>query len=86
MTVLRLVVEAEPGTLLDLDQLADAAAWHRPRLSQGPLTAQQLVQWTWREASWLGLAALDAVSSFAKVLLRPGEPMPTELSELFPAP
>jgi Helicase conserved C-terminal domain len=86
MTVLRLVADAEPGTVLDLDQLADAAAWHRPRLSQGPLTAQQLVQWTWREASWLGLAALDAVSSFAKVLLRPGEPMPTELSELFPAP
>jgi hypothetical protein len=86
VTVLRLVAEAEPGTVLDLDQLADAAAWHRPRLSQGPLTAQQLVQWTWCEASWLGLAALDAVSSFARVPLRPGQPMPTDLSELFPAP
>ena len=86
MTVLRLVAEAEPGTVLDLHQLATAAAWHRPRLSRGPLTAQQLVQWIWREASWLGLAALDAVSSFARVPVRPGQPMPTELSELFPAP
>jgi len=85
-TVLRLVAEAEPGTMPDLDQLADVAAWHRPRLGQGPLTAQQLVRWTWREASWLGLAALDAVSSFATVPLCPGQPMPTELSELFPAP
>ena len=86
ITVLRLVAEAEPGTVLDLDQLADAATWHRPRLSQGPLTAQQLVRWTWREASWLGLAALDAVSSLARVPLQPGQPMPTELTELFPAP
>jgi hypothetical protein len=86
MTVLRLVAKAEPGTVLDQDQLTEVAAWHRPRLNQGPLTARQLVQWTWREASWLGLAALDAVSSFARVLLPPGQPMPTELTELFPAP
>jgi len=86
MTVLRLVAKAEPGTVLDRDQLAEVAVWHRPRLNQGPLTARQLVQWTWREASWLGLAALDAASSFARVLLQPGQPMPTELAELFPAP
>lgn len=86
MTALRLVAEAEPGTVLDLDQLADVASWHRPRLNQGSLTARQLVQWTWREASWLGLAALDAVSSFARVTLRPGQPMPPELTALFPAP
>jgi hypothetical protein len=86
MTVLRLVAAAEPGMVLDLDQLADVARWHRPRLSEGPPTARQLVLWTWREASWLGLAALDAVSSFAGVPLRPGQPMPTELMALFPAP
>ena len=86
ITVLRLVADAAPGTVLDLDQLADAATWHRPRLSHGPLTAQQLVQWTWREASWLGLAALGAVSSLARVPLQPDQPMPTELTELFPAP
>jgi Helicase conserved C-terminal domain len=86
MTVLRLVADVAPGTVLDPDQLADAAAWHRPQLSRGPLTAQQLVQWTWREASWLGLAALGAVSSLARIPLLPGQPMPDELSELFPAP
>ncbi|HET9302678.1 MAG TPA: helicase-associated domain-containing protein [Propionibacteriaceae bacterium] len=86
LTVLRLIAGAEPGTVLNLDQLTDAAAWHRPRLSHGPLTAKQLVQWTWREASWLGLSALHAVSSFARVPLQPGQPMPTELTELFPAP
>lgn len=86
MTVMRLLAGAAPGTVLDLDRLADAAAWHRPRLRQGPLRAQQLVQWTSREASWLGLAALGAVSSLARVLLMPDQPMPTELTELFPAP
>ena len=86
MTVLRLVADVAPGTVLDPDQLADAAAWHRPQLSRGPLTAQQLVLWTWREASWLGLAALGAVSSLARIPLLPGQPMPDELSELFPAP
>jgi hypothetical protein len=86
LTVLQLIAEAERGTVPDLQQLADAVAWHRPRLSQGPLTARELVQWTWREASWLGLAALNAVSSFARVALRPAQPMPAELTELFPAP
>src|SRR5688572_19636435 len=86
MTVMRLVAGAAPGTVLELDQLAEAAAWHRPGLRQGPLTAQELVQWTAREASWLGLAALGAVSSLARVPLLPDQPMPTELTELFPAP
>jgi hypothetical protein len=86
LIVLRLVADAPPGTVLDLDQIADAVVWHRPRLRRGPLTAQQLVRWTWREASWLGLAALGAASSLACVPLRPDEPMSTELTELFPAP
>jgi hypothetical protein len=86
LTVLRLIAEAEQGTMLDLEQLAAAVAWHRPRLSQGRPTALELAQWTWREASWLGLAALNAVSSFARAPLRPGQPLPAELAELFPAP
>ncbi len=86
LIVLRLVADATPGTVLDLDQLGDAAAWHRPRLRHGPLTARQLMQLTWREASWLGLVALGAVSSLARVPLRPDEPMSTDLTELFPAP
>jgi Helicase conserved C-terminal domain len=85
-TVVNIATDIKPGMVVDLDQLADAAAWHRPRLTQGPLKAQQLVQWTWREASWLGLAALGAVSSFAGVPLQPGLPMPAALTDLFPAP
>jgi Helicase conserved C-terminal domain len=86
LIALQLVADAPPGTVLDLNQIADAVAWHRPRLRHGPLKPQQLVQWTWREASWLGLAALGAASSLARVPLRPDEPMSTELTELFPAP
>ena len=86
LTVLQLIAAAERGTVLDLEQLAAAVAWHRPRLGQGPLTALELVQWTWREGSWLGVTALNAVSSFARVPLRPGQPMPAELAALFPAP
>jgi hypothetical protein len=86
LTVLGVIAGATRGTVLDLDQLAEAVAWHRPRLRQGSPTALELVQWTWREATWLGLAALNAVSSFASVLLRLGQPMPAGLTELFPAP
>jgi Helicase conserved C-terminal domain len=85
-TVLRIAEAVEPGTVLDLGQLADAADWHRPRLTHAPLNAEQLVRWTWREGSWLGLAALGAVSSFAKLLLQPGQRMPDELQDLFPTP
>ena len=83
-TVLRIVEVVEPGTVLDLGQLADAVAWHRPRLTHAPLNAEQLVRWTWREGSWLGLAALGAVSSFAKLLLQPGQQMPDELKDAVP--
>jgi Helicase conserved C-terminal domain len=86
MMALRVIAEADQGTVLDLDQLAEAAAWHRPSLRQGGPTALELLQWTWREATWLGLTALNAVSSFARVLSRMGQPMPVELTELFPAP
>ena len=44
-TVLRIVEAVEPGTVLDLGQLADAAAWHRPRLTHGTAERQrQLVR------------------------------------------
>jgi hypothetical protein len=85
-TVLQLVADAPTGTVLDLDQLAEAAAWHRPRLARGTVKAEQLVQWTWREATSLGMTALGAVSSFARVALQPDQPMPAALAELFPAP
>ena len=83
-TILQLIASADPGTALDLEQLAEAAVWHRPRLTHGRLQAEQLVQWTWREATSLGLTALGAVSSFARVALHPDQPMSTALAQLFP--
>jgi hypothetical protein len=85
-TVVRILADTRPGTTLDLAQLATATAWHRPRLTQGPVTAGQLVEWTWREASWLGLAALGAVSSFARFAVQSDLLMPAALQDLFPAP
>ena len=85
-TIVGILADAKPGTTLDLAQLATAASWHRPRLTQGPVTARRLVEWTWREASWLGLAALGAVSSFVRFPLQPDLAMPSALQDLFPAP
>ena len=33
--------------------------------------------WTWREATWLGLVALDAVSTFTELAGRPDRPWPS---------
>jgi Helicase conserved C-terminal domain len=85
-TVVRILADAKPGTTLDLAQLATAASWHRPSLAQGPVTARQLVEWTCPEASWLGLAALGAVSSFIRFSLQSELAMPSALQDLFPAP
>ena len=63
--------------------------WHHPRLAaggSGRLTAATVVDWTWREASWLGLVALGAVTAFAELPLQPGKPMPERLRTLFPEP
>lgn len=83
--VLSLLADAELGATLEPSDVATAAAWHRPRLGHGPLAAETVVEWTWREASWLGLVALHAVSSFAAVLST-GSPIPADLAELFPEP
>lgn len=85
-TVLDLAAQTGAGTVVDLDRLAAAVAWHRPRLLDGPLDAAALISATWREGAWLGLVALDAVSSFAQLPARPEEPVPAELAALFPAP
>ena len=78
---------AEPGTVVDRDALTAALAWHRPQLATTPVDAATVVGWTWPEATWLGLVALDAISSFAALVAGgPDEPWPVELAELFPAP
>ena len=46
-----------------------------------------MVGWTWPELAWLGLVALDAVSSFAALVAAGDDALwPPELSDLFPAP
>lgn len=85
--VLHLAVEAGPGTRISVDDLADAAAWHRPRAARaGTSELATVVRWTWREATWLGLLSLDSVSSFGTALLAAGQPLPTALVQLFPEP
>ena len=82
-----LLAALPPGTKPDLEQLTAALVWHRPRLGRGPVEASTLVDWTWREASWLGLAALDAVSAFAvAAATNPEARLPAELAALFPEP
>ena len=46
--------------------------------------ASTVVDWTWREACWLGLVGLGAVSAFAELPLQPEQPMPERLRTLFP--
>jgi hypothetical protein len=84
--LLELVAELPVGTMPELDRLADAAAWNRPRLTNGRPGATTVVTWTWQEASWLGLVALGAVSSFAAAAQQPAEPLPAALAALFPTP
>jgi hypothetical protein len=84
--LLELAAALEPGTMPDLEELTQALAWHRPRLTRGPVDAGTLVDWTWREAGWLGLVALGGVSAFAASLDRRDAALPAELTALFPEP
>lgn len=85
--VIDLAVGAGLGTTVELDSLTAALSWHRPRLARsGTLGLTTLVDWTWREAAWLGLSGLGSVSAYAEVMLNAHTPMPTELAELFPEP
>ena len=85
--LLTAVTGAEPGTVLDPDAVAGALAWHRPKLTASPVDAAAVTAWTWPEAAWLGLVALDAVSSFAGLVAAgPELAWPPELIQLFPTP
>ena len=83
--VVELAARLDVGTVPDLEELTAALAWHRPRLARGPVEASTLVDWTWREAGWLGLVALGGVSGFATATLRPA-PLAPGLAALFPTP
>ena len=67
--------------------MAAGLAWHRPQLAATPVDAATVTEWTWPEATWLGLVALDALSSFAALVVAgPDAPWPAALAELFPTP
>jgi hypothetical protein len=84
--VLASATSAGPGTVLDLPDLALSLAWQLPRLVSGPVDPASVTASTWLEATWLGLVALDAVSTFAELPGRSDRPWPPDLLELFPAP
>jgi hypothetical protein len=84
-TLLLELISARPvGTVVDLEQLREAATWHRPRLTGAALDAGTLVAWTAREAGWLGLLAMGAVSSFATAARAHAGRLPAAVAELFP--
>ena len=84
--ILALAVATGVGTRVDVASLTEAVAWHYPRAARSNVALGTLVEWTWREATWLGLNSLGAVSSFASALLTPDEPLPSALLDLFPTP
>ena len=55
------------GTTPDLADLQAVLGWHRPRLVRvGGVPLESVVAWTWREAGWLGVSSLGAVSGLAR--------------------
>ncbi|MBA3528326.1 MAG: hypothetical protein H0T91_03255, partial [Propionibacteriaceae bacterium] len=85
--VLELGVEAGVGTQIELTGLTEIVAWHQPRAARSATVAlATLVDWTWREAGWLGLNSLGAVSSYAQAALTADRPLPPHLVDLFPSP
>ncbi len=75
------------GTTLDLADLLAVVGWHRPRLVRvGGVPLESVLAWTWREAGWLGVSSLGAVSGLARAAFAAdARPLPAELAEAFPA-
>lgn len=90
--IMNLMHAAGTGTVLDHDQLVAAVGWHRPRLAAaGQPAIAELTGWIWREAGYLGLTGLGAVSGFGVALTAPDGArgldvaLPEPLAGLFPA-
>ena len=85
--VLRIASGAGTARVLDLEQLTATLSWHRPRVSRGGGPGgSTIVDWVWREATWLGVVSLGCLSSFGPALRHPSDPLPADLADLFPAP
>lgn len=85
--VAELLAATDVGTVPDLADLAAAVAWHRPRLVRvGGVPLESVLGWTWREAGWLGINSLDAISALARAAIQADtHPLPAALAEAFPA-
>ncbi|HET8971231.1 MAG TPA: helicase-associated domain-containing protein, partial [Candidatus Nanopelagicales bacterium] len=82
-----LLAGVEVGTTLDPDAVRRAVDWHLPRLVRvGGVPLDSVLAWTWREAGWLGLLSLDAVSGLAgAAATAETHPVPPALAAAFPA-
>lgn len=73
------------GTVINTDDLAEVAAWHRPSAGRHARQLAVVIDWTWQEAAWLGLSALGAVTELLPAILE-DRAVPDELGGLFPVP
>lgn len=75
------------GTVLDSSVLGEAVAWYRPRLVRvGGVPLSSVLDWSWREAGWLGIISLGAVSGLAGASISADtHPLPEALATAFPA-
>ncbi len=86
-TVLDLALDSGVGAVPDRDRLTERLSWRLPQLIESHrLSAASVVAWTWREAGWLGLVALDAVTVLAATIGSADHTLPDDLRERFPAP
>ncbi len=86
-TTVALALESGTGAVPDRNRLAERLAWRLPHLIQTHrLSATTVIEWTWREAAWLGLVALDAVTVLAATTGSADHAVPAELGERFPEP
>ncbi|QDP98104.1 hypothetical protein FOE78_21335 [Microlunatus elymi] len=83
--IIEMAAGAAIGTVLNTDQLRTAAGWHRPGAARHGHRLDEVIDWTWQEAGWLGLVALGGVSELLGVLAD-GRELPAELARLFPEP
>jgi hypothetical protein len=85
--LIQLMADVPVGTTLDLVDLLDVVGWHRPRLVRvGGVPLESVLAWTWREAGWLGINSLGAVSGLARAAFAADtHPLPAELADAFPA-
>lgn len=84
--VLELLAELPPGTSVPAsDEVAAVLAWRTPR--QGGKLRDEIVRWTYAEATALGLMAIGAVTSATRALLAEGPAMAAKrMADAMPEP